>query len=169
MTQTELMNKYCAGRDTICRWLEELGLSRGRGNHKRPVAQYDPKTGDVIAIWNSASEAGRAMYGKSKQSNIVGIGRCCLKQKGTACGYVWRFWTGPIIEPEVLQKRRTSRRLAEFREKYGLGSDVRIAEASGGALTPERVREMRGGLPHDERCWNALAEALDRIESGDDP
>ena len=163
MTKKALMRKYRVGPDVLGRWHEEIGFHRGQGNHKRPVAQYDPETGALLAVWPSASEAGRAMYGRSKQSNGACICGCCKGRYKTACGYVWRFWTGPIPSRETIRKRETSRRLQEFRDRYDLGSDVRLAEASEGKLTPERVRAMREGLPHRLRDWDALAGALDRI------
>ncbi len=60
----------------------------GCGRPKRKVEQVDPKTGKVVRIWPSISDACREL--NISDASIVG---CCQGRKGrkTVGGWVWRY------------------------------------------------------------------------------
>lgn len=88
-TRKELMERYRAGAETISRWLGELEIFRGRGKHKRPVAKYDPATGELLNIYPSMVEAAIHTYGCSQA-----ICRCCKGKIRTAYGFRWEYYEG---------------------------------------------------------------------------
>ena len=51
----------------------------------KKVAQYDPETGERIAVYRSLTAAA-AVYGSAS-----GISQCCNGKIGTAYGCRWRF------------------------------------------------------------------------------
>lgn len=53
---------------------------------KKPVAQIDKDTGDILNVFESAREAS-----KETNSNYRNISQVCNKQKKTHNGFKWRF------------------------------------------------------------------------------
>ena len=68
------------------------GKKNGAAHSKR-VGQYDAKTKELIAIYDSMVAAAKAVGGKSSN-----IGACCNKKPHylTAYGYIWRFIGGDL-------------------------------------------------------------------------
>lgn len=60
-------------------------LGKG-GRKKRSVIQIDPKTGEQINIYSSINEAERNCMGYAPN-----IRKCCLGERHTTCGYIWKF------------------------------------------------------------------------------
>lgn len=52
------------------------------------VAQYDPETGELLAVYPSLEAAAKAVY-RGRPSNICA---CCKGRLKTAYGYVWRYY-----------------------------------------------------------------------------
>lgn len=75
----------------IISWYEtQIGYTKPNipnTSQKRPVAQIDIKTNQVITIFESAAAAARAL-GKSKGSHIT---ECCHGKLKTAYGFKWTF------------------------------------------------------------------------------
>ena len=68
------------------------GKKNGAAHSKR-VGQYDAKTKELIAIYDSMVAAAKAVGGSSSN-----IGACCNKKPHylTAYGYIWRFIGGGL-------------------------------------------------------------------------
>ena len=68
------------------------GIKNGAA-HSKKVGQYNPKTKELIAIYDSTVAAARAVNGKS-----TNIGACCNQKPHylTAYGYEWRFIGGGL-------------------------------------------------------------------------
>lgn len=60
-------------------------ISRRRLTNNKHILQYS-KEGEFIREWISAQEVGRALNVCSKN-----ISKCCLGQRKTALGYVWKY------------------------------------------------------------------------------
>ena len=56
------------------------------GRPKRAVVQIEPETGEIINVFPSIAEAGRAF---SKKTN--NIGECCRGRRNYAFGYKWEY------------------------------------------------------------------------------
>lgn len=83
---------------TVRRVLKNAGITIktcvefNKESFSKPVIQLNKKTGEVIARYNSASDAGRAVYAgadlKSFISHIIDV--CNGKRKSTG-GYAWKY------------------------------------------------------------------------------
>lgn len=62
---------------------------RGTINSPAGIDAYDPKTGELVAHYNSIAEANRAV-GKPGTGNISAV---CRGRGRTAYGYVWKYTT----------------------------------------------------------------------------
>ena len=51
------------------------------------VAQYDPESGKLLAVFPSIKAAAESIYGGSPSD----ICQCCKGRGKTAYGYVWRY------------------------------------------------------------------------------
>ena len=88
----------------------------------RYVGQYDPDSGELIALWRSTAAAAQSIYG-----NPAAIGsNICRVAKGrgfTAYGYSWKYWKEPLtrnlqaqlravgkLEPEQLRLTKHEKR-----------------------------------------------------------
>lgn len=159
LTQKELIRKYRCGPAVLARWLDEIGFHPGRGARKKPVAQYDVESGEVLNIWPSATAAARGVYGVTGN-----ISRCCLGKYRQAYGYVWKYWTGPPIPAETLRKREILRRLRAFAKTRGRGWGGALAKASGYHLSAADVWRMHEAGKFEMKKWELLARALDKLE-----
>ena len=74
--------RYNTTFTVIQRWRKEMGIQSMR---KKQVLQID-KDVNLVAIWDSISDAGKAMY-----VSYTAIGQCCRRKSKTSCGYIWRF------------------------------------------------------------------------------
>lgn len=63
----------------------EEEIARKRLTNVKPILQYS-KDGEFIREWISAQEVGRILGVYSKS-----ISKCCLGQRKTALGYVWKY------------------------------------------------------------------------------
>lgn len=61
-------------------------------------------------------------------------------------------------------KQSTSKRLHKYRDKYGLGSFLRLSELTG--LTVFTLYDMLNCMPQNIELWQKLSHALDSIETG---
>ena len=86
MTVLQMMRKYHCGNAVLYRWLAELDIHRGRGLHKRPVAQLNLETGETIKTYPSVAAAAKAVYGSGQ--NLI---QCCKGKTKYAYGYGWRY------------------------------------------------------------------------------
>jgi len=77
-----LRQRYGTSFNVIQRWRGELGHPSVR---KRRVMQYN-LDGTLLAVWDSVTDAGRAMY-----VSYTAISQCCKGKSKTSCGYVWKF------------------------------------------------------------------------------
>ena len=73
--------------------------------HAKPVIQFS-KEGDFIQIFESASEAGRAM-GQTNGSNIIA---CCNGKLKSSSGYIWKYVEDetPIEDYLLIKKKKTN-------------------------------------------------------------
>lgn len=56
-------------------------------NGAKPVLQIDPKTNQILNVYDSASSAARALG----ISRPTGISKCCLGKQNISAGYKWQF------------------------------------------------------------------------------
>lgn len=70
----------------ISQWVEKNMIKGTGGKPKKKVGQYDIKTNNLICIYDSASEAAKAMEKKDKS----GICRAA-RLNGTSVGYKWKY------------------------------------------------------------------------------
>ena len=87
-------------KDDIMARRKELGIEEYNTNitndvGKRPVMKCD-KNGDLIKIYDSATDAGRIIAGSgeyrgNERTIISKIRECCHGRKKTAYGYIWKF------------------------------------------------------------------------------
>ena len=97
--------KYGVSDSTIKKWCKGYGLSTYAKDYKikkekptkgtiRQIAQIDPKTNEIIKIWNNAKEAAVSL-GRIKGNQITDV---CNGNHKTAYGYIWRYLdTLPIL------------------------------------------------------------------------
>lgn len=81
-------------RQQIGEAIKPLRGETKRSNVNSPdgVDAYDPKTGELIAHYNSIADANRAL-GKEGTGNISAV---CRGRGKTAYGYVWKYTTPQI-------------------------------------------------------------------------
>lgn len=73
-------------KDTHKRKISLNTLKKAHEATSKKVAQINKETGEVIAHYNSISEASRIT-----DIGISNISRVCLRERGSAGGYVWKF------------------------------------------------------------------------------
>lgn len=54
------------------------------------VAQFDLKTGELIAVWDNWCEASKSVS-KKNRCGYAHIGECCRHERKSAYGYKWEF------------------------------------------------------------------------------
>lgn len=96
---------------------------------KKPIDQFDPKTGIFVARFPSATD-----YSKLHGNYGPRISLVCTSLKGTANGYIWRFadLTKSIPDPIVIEtKKETGKKVDQFdlKGKY-IATHDSIAAAS---------------------------------------
>lgn len=68
----------------------------------KPIVQIDVESGEVIKVWKSATEA-------SKELNIHRrlISKCCLGERKTTGGYIWKFCDDNDFNKQRQKKKYT--------------------------------------------------------------
>lgn len=65
-------------------------MKRKEKSDVRKVAQYDPNTGKLLAVYPSIKEAAESIY----HANPAHICACCKGRLKTAYGFAWRYHKG---------------------------------------------------------------------------
>ena len=160
MTVRALMQKYRCGKSTVERWKTEVGFHPGPGRRKRPVAQYDAETGELLRVWPSVTEAAKGIYGTPSM-----ICDACRGRHKMAYGFVWKHWNGKAVTPDVLRKRQILARLKAFARASGRGWCGAVAKATGHRLKTADVFGMYEAGKYTMAQWETLARALDKLEA----
>lgn len=94
---TAIGRKFGVTDNAIRKWCDSYGLPRHSSDYKkskapkqfykRAVHQIDIATGNIIATYESANEAARAV-GKSKGNHIIEV---CQGKNNSAYGYNWEY------------------------------------------------------------------------------
>lgn len=98
-TLTELSNLFDTSKHTIKKWCELYQFSYTRRNKKGkikkdktvckiPVKQIDAKTGEVISVHKSISDANKSL---GKDTDVCHIGEVCKGKRKSAYGYKWEY------------------------------------------------------------------------------
>lgn len=80
--------EWCTGKYNL-----EYGTGRSRSHngHKKAILQLDKETGEVLKIWESATDAAIA---KGDINYKKAISACARGERGSAYGYKWSYVNG---------------------------------------------------------------------------